>query len=116
MFNISIPRGDYRAIKFKIKNEDDTDIDFDIDEIYITFKENHYTKEILFQKKLSTKDIVKEDDGYYHFAIKPEDTEKLNYDEYYFDIGICNENPKIKQTVLGKLKITEEVTHKENEV
>lgn len=113
---ISMPRGDYRPIKFKIKNRDSTDFDIDVDEIYITFKSNYVTKEILFQKRLSNKDIVKKEDGFYHFGILPEDTESLRYDEYYFDIEIYNKNPLIKQTTLGKLIITQEVTHVENEV
>ena len=116
MFNISIPRGDYRPIKLKVKNKDDTDIDFEIDEIYITFKQNYHTKDVLFQKRLTNGDITKGEDGYYHFEILPEDTEKLDYDTYYFDIEICNKNPKIKQTSLGQLEITEETTHIENEV
>lgn len=113
---ITMPRGDYRPIKFKIKNKDKTDFNLDIDEIYVTFKEGYYTKNILFQKRLSSKDIIKDKDGYYHFGILPEDTEKLDYGEYYFDIEICNQKPKIKQTQLGKLVITQEITHKENEV
>lgn len=113
---ITMPRGDYKQIKFKMKNKDGTDFNINVDEIYITFKNSYYTKEALFQKRLSKKEIIKKEDGYYHFEILPEDTEKLGYGEYYFDIQMCNETPKIKQTKLGKLIITQEVTHKENEV
>lgn len=50
------------------------------------------------------------------FGIMPEDTEKLAYTDYVFDIEICNREPLLKQTILGTLKLTNEVTHVENEV
>lgn len=113
---ITMPRGDYRPVRFKLRNKDGTDLNIDVDEIYITFKKSNYAKDVLFQKKLSSGEITKEEDGYYHFGIMPQDTEELDYNEYYFDIEIYNENPLIKQTRLGKLILTEETTHKENEV
>lgn len=70
----------------------------------------------MFQKRLSNEDIVKKEDGYYHFAIMPSDTDGLLYGEYVFDIEIYNKEPFIKQTILGTLKLTNEVTHAENEV
>ena len=113
---ITMPRGDYRPVKFKVKNKDGTDLQIQLEEIYITFKKNNYTKEMLFQKKLSTGDITKKEDGYYHFGINPKDTENLSYGEYAFDIEIFNQDPLIKQTKVGKLSLTEETTHIENEV
>lgn len=113
---ISIPRGDYRAFKFKIKNKDETECNINFKEIYITFKRSCYIRDILFQKRLSKKEITETEDGYYHFEILPEDTEKLEYGTYFFDIEICNDEPKVKQTTLGKLELTKEITHVENEV
>ena len=71
---------------------------------------------MLFQKRLSDGDIIKKEDGYYHFAIMPSDTDGLLFGKYFFDIEIYNKNPLIKQTIKGNLVLTEEVTHIENEV
>lgn len=112
---IKMPRGDYRKVKFQIKDKSGELANIDFKEIYITFKESTSTKEMLFQKRLSKGDIVKNDDGYYHFGIMPEETDSLDYGTYYFDIQIENDDPLIKQTVTGQLIITDEVTHATNE-
>ena len=115
---IEMHRGDYKPLKFPVTNSNGKQLDLDFDEIYITFKRNNRIKEeVLFQKRLSTGEITKDENGYYHFAIMPEDTENLSYyDKYCFDIEVYKENPLIKQTRLGVLNLTEETTHKENEV
>jgi len=113
---ITMPRGDSRPMKFKIKNKDGTECDIGFNEIYITFKESYHSKEALFQKRLTNKDITKDEDGYYHFTILPEDTENLRYTRYYFDIEVHNRQPLIKQTTIGILELTQEVTFTENEV
>lgn len=110
--SINMPRGDYRPITINIKNLSVTELD----EIYITCKKNSKVKDFLFQKKLSNGTITKDEEGYYHFGIMPEDTEELNYGDYYFDIEVYNENPLIKQTIVGTLKLTDEITFAENEV
>ena len=111
-----MPRGDYRPFKFKLRNKDKTEFNQDVDEIYITFKKNHHKEEYLFQKKLSAGDIIKDEEGYYHSAILPEDTDGLDFGKYEFDIEIYNENPKIKQTIIGILELTKEITYATNEV
>lgn len=115
---IVMPRGDYRGIKFELcnKNTDNSIEEIIFDDIFITFKKYTSSKNMLFQKRLSNGDITKDEDGYYHFGIFPEDTEKLEYGQYYFDIEVYKENPIIKQTFLGILELTPEVTFKENEV
>lgn len=50
---IIMPRGDYRPVKFKVSNKNETDFELKFDEIYFTVKTNAYTKTMLFQKKLS---------------------------------------------------------------
>lgn len=113
---ITMPRGDYKPIRFNIKNKEGRNCNIDFDEIYVTFKKDTQTKDVLFQKKLSDKTIKKDEDGYC-FGIFPEDTNNLDYEEYSFDIQIHKEEPLIKQTILiGTLELTEEVTFKENEV
>ena len=113
---ISMPRGDYRNFKFKPRNKDGTDADVNFDEIYITFKISRNITEMLFQKRLSNGDITTDEEGYYHFSILPEDTEELSFKTYYFDIELYKEEPLLKQTIVGKLELTDEITHKENEV
>ncbi len=113
---ITMPRGDYRPIRFKVKNKDGTECNIEFDEIYITFKESYHAKEALFQKRLSNKDITKDEEGYYHFAILPKNTENLRYTSYYFDIEMYKKEPLLKQTQIGTLEITQEVTFAENEV
>jgi hypothetical protein len=114
MINIEIRRGDYYINSISLTNKNEN-LDFEIDEIYMTCKRNPYTEEILFQKKLSTGEIQKADDGKYSFSILPEDTEKLEYGDYGFDFEIVNENPKIKKTFVGNLKLLDEYTFKVNE-
>lgn len=114
---IVMPRGDYRKIKFEIgnKNKNESVKDIVFDDIYITFKQYVNNKKALFQKRLSNGDINKDEEGYYHFAILPEDTEKLDYGKYFFDIEVYKKEPLIKQTFVGILELTPEVTFKENE-
>lgn len=112
---IEMPRGDYRPLYFPLKKKDGTILEIDVDEIYISCKKktNNVSK-LLFQKRLSKVDITKDNKGY-HFAIMPEDTEELDYGDYVFDIEVYNESPLIKQTIVGKLNLTDEVTHKKDE-
>ena len=81
---------------------------------------------MLFQKKLNGNDVeaiteVEDEPWTYEFTIQPEDTEWLAYGEYAFDIQISavdDDDPSIrtmKQTTIGVLKITDEVTFPINE-
>ncbi len=113
---IEMPKGNYKPCKFKIKNKDKSDFNENVSEIYISCKKNTSdTSNLLFQKRLSRGEITKDNENYYHFAINPEDTENLPYEQYVLDILIYNESPLIKQTILGSLKITDIVTHKKDE-
>ncbi len=112
MLKIEMVRGDYKKVGLRIKNADL----LKFDEIYITFKNNHYTDNAIFQKKLSSNEITKNDKGNYNFEILPPETEKLDYGTYVFDIVLFKEdNPKIKKTFLGELELTKEVTFACNE-
>lgn len=111
MFKISMPRGDMRSVAFDVALGDTSYTDFD--EIYFTVKKNTKTTEILFQKKLSDGGIVL-DEGQFVFTIQPEDTNDLKYDTYACDIELVKTGA-IKQTNIGQLTITEEVTFASNE-
>ena len=111
--NISMPRGDIRHIKFSITTvSGDNPPNFN--EIYFTVKKGFNNADALFQKKLSNGGIIKGDDGCYHFTIVPEDTNDLKYGDYVFDIELCYQD-QIKQTTVGTLRITNEVTFAGNE-
>lgn len=113
--NIKMPRGDIRNIKFNITNKEGTTITTDFDEIYITFKRGFYDNEALFQKKLTDETIIKDENNYYHFTIESEDTDNLDYGDYVFDIELVI-NDLVKQTIVGNLTLTNEVTFASNEV
>lgn len=110
---ISLPRGDIRNIRFQVTDNGEPYTDFD--EVYFTVKKDYKTSEVLLQKKLSDGSIVLDTDtGYYSFRFSPEDTEGLQYKTYVFDIEV-KQGDIIKQTTLGNLIITPEVTFAENE-
>ena len=104
---IEIPRGDFRQKKFKVSN----DVIPLITEIYITAKKSAKDTEYLFQKTLTGGDITY-NDGYYIFAIRPEDTAELKMEkEYIYDIELVGSG--LRYTTLGLLRITTEVTTNE---
>ena len=114
---IIMPRGDLYPVRFKIY-EDDIDVThIDLSQIYMTCKRNNKEQEPLFQKSLTSGTILKVGDGDYQFNIEPEDTNNLQFGDYTFDIELINEGePRIKQTITGILKLTEETTWAVNEV
>jgi len=111
--NITMPRGDIRPVSFKVNGGQDSIV---FDNIYFTVKKSHKEKDFLFQKTLASGTIELMDDGTYQFTIEPEDTNTMDYGQYVFDIEILSENAHIKQTFLGTLVLTQEVTFAANEV
>ena len=113
MMQISLPRGDIRNVRFQVK--DGSEVYTDFTEIYFTVKKNYKTDEVLIQKKLSDESITLDPvSGYFSFKFSPEDTNNLTYGTYVFDIEL-NKGDVIKQTSLGELTITEEVTFSKDE-
>lgn len=115
MLKISMHRGDYIKRKINIVDSSGNVIEDEFDEIYITFKKSANIRKFLFQKKLSSGNIIKNDDNSYNFEILPEDTDSLDFGTYAFDIELYRQSPLLKQTILGQLVILEEVTHAINE-
>lgn len=109
--SITMPRGDIRKVKFRVKSGEL--IRTDMTEIYISFKASTKTEEYLVQKKLSDGTIRLGEDQYYHFQINPEDTDGLRYGTYPFDFELIG--PGFKQTTVGRLVLTDEVTFAVNE-
>lgn len=109
--NITMPRGDIRNIKFCVRDGEQPKTDFT--EIYFTVKKTAQMTDVLFQKKLSDGTIIPAGDGYFRLTIEAADTEELSYGTYRFDIEVVGDG--IKQTTVGQLKLTDEVTFASNE-
>ena len=113
--DITMPRGDLRVVRFQVLDSEGNKTDLAFDEIYVTFKKNFNQKDYLFQKRLTDNTIMQLDLGDYQFTILPEDTNGLTVTNYVFDIEVLFSS-QIKQTFVGKLTLTPEVTFAENEV
>lgn len=115
---ISMPRGDIRKIPFTVTNPDGEPAGIDFDEIYFTVKRKFTESNFLFQKRLTTGGIKKEDEDTYQIIIMPEDTNNLAINKpgefYEFDIQLQYLN-EIKETTCGEFVITKEVTYASNE-
>ena len=110
---IKLPRGDIRNIRFQVTDNGEPYTDFD--EVYFTVKKNYKIVDTIIQKKLSDGGIELDTTTcYFSFKLNPEDTNGLAYNTYVFDIEVVK-GDVIKQTTLGELTITEEVTFSENE-
>jgi hypothetical protein len=119
---IAMHRGDKRNFKVSIYDGDSEDlIDFDLSDIYVTFKKNFTDYKYLFQKRLSdgTVTVDPEHKGTYLFSIIPDDTNALSFGDYVFDIELVRYDGgeiEIKQTYTGTFILMEEATHARNEV
>ena len=114
---LRMPRGDIRHFRFLVNDPNGTATDIDFDEIYFTVKKTSKDRLYQFQKRLSTGGIIKLELGDYQIEIKPEDTAKMFYGNYKFDIQLnykVDEN-KLKETFVGDFILTDEITFNENE-
>lgn len=115
---IELVQGDTSKIyKFQRKTIDGQAIKVLPQKMWITFKYNYENINSVFQKTLENGITYNEEDNYYRFQIKSEDTEKLPLGTYGFDIAIINEDGE-KKTLLnnGVLELLSHYTKKENEV
>jgi hypothetical protein len=116
---IQVIKGDVSdTYKFKREYDDKTVIKTLPQKMWITFKKGVWCKKCLFQKTLENNGIkYSEEDNYYRFRLESDDTCNLDYDTYYFDIAILNEQGE-KKTLLnnGELVILTHYTEKNNEV
>lgn len=109
-----MPRGDLRPIAFTVSMEN-ADTVGDFDDIFMTVKRTYEHSQMIFQKRLSNGTIEKVGEADYQFTILPEDTDKLQYGNYVFDIELVR-GDEIKQTFVGDFILTPEVTFAGNEV
>lgn len=115
MMRICMPRGDIRDVCFTVYDSTGQEVsDVDFDEIYVTCKADIKTNAYLFQKKLTDNTIEKIETGVYQFRIEAADTDGLKFGQYPFDIELMS-GTDIKQTTVGVLELTPEVTYYDNE-
>lgn len=112
---IKMPKGDIRPVAFTVYDPSSTVSDVDFDEIYFTVKRDYSEKNYVFQKRLTNGTIEKTGNGEYKFIIEANDTDNLRVGKYVFDIELIYGN-EIKQTSIGVLELTNEVTLAVNEV
>ena len=111
---IIFTRGDTQIVKFNLKDKEGNNIELtDNDKLYFTVKKTTTSDEKLFQKVYPTD--IKYSDGYYSFTIDPEDTDTLDYGEYYYDIELKT-GTIVKTLAINKLILTDEVTFVGDEV
>lgn len=110
---MKIIRGDTKKCKFQRKDAEGHAILTIADKIYFTVKKNNTTLEPIFQKTID--DMTFDESGYYHFTIEPEDTNNLDYGNYYYDIERIYEGDK-KTISRGQFKVDYEITFAGNEV
>jgi len=109
-----MPRGDIRLVRFLINDPNGTATDIDFTEIYFTVKKTTKDRLYQFQKRLDDGGIIKLALGDYQVKIEPEDTAKMFYGNYKFDIQLQYED-QLKETFVGDFVLTDEVTFNENE-
>lgn len=112
---IEFARGDSYERGFVLKDKSTGHVITDtFDEIYFTVKKVWTDSEYCFQKRLTTGGIVADGNGHYSLYIQPEDTNQMGFGEYDFDFEF-KKNSGYKRTFYGKLKLSKEVTHQNNE-
>jgi len=111
MANISVVRGDTYAFKFQRKSNGQV-IMTEPDNLYFTVKRNTGVENYIFQKTLE--DMTFDENGWYHFDIRPADTNNMTYGNYVFDIEVKTTN-YTKTICIGKFVVLEEVTFASNE-
>lgn len=110
---IFLPRGDIRLIRLKVCDASGEVFSKSLTDVYFTVKETYEQWEPTISKSLSAGTISKVGDDYV-IVLKPEDTDGLKFGSYVYDIELVR-GDILKQTFVGNLVITKEVTHADNE-
>ena len=114
--DFEFPRGDTFLFKFKVTDKQGTEIELsNTDKLYFTVKKNPNSTDKAFQKTLGN-GIDKGTDGYYHVTINSNDTAELNYGDYGYDIELKTLEGRVKTLIIGSITLTEEYTHKGDEI
>ena len=106
-------RGDTNVLeKFRVIDQEKNIMQLtDNEQLYFTVKTNPNSNQVLIQKTIKN-GIYLEEDGYYHITLEPNETSKLNYGTYVYDIELKSISPKlfVKTLIEGTITLTDEVT------
>jgi hypothetical protein len=109
-FDIEFTRGDTCPLKFSLLDKEGNTLTLTSpDELFFTVKNDFNTTTKKLQKKYSTGDITREEDGSYKLIIEPEDTDDWKYGSYVFDICLVS-GDYTRTVAIGNLTLTNEVT------
>lgn len=122
--NLAINKGNSKKYKLQLLDQNDNIILFEKDiMVYFTVKEDPYSIDYVFQKRLGNGISFSEETNMYIIEIFVEDTDSLFYKDYFYDIaivrnaGLESANKKEKTTVLvGNFTVEHVATLKINEV
>ena len=92
---IGINRGTSLRLKAQRLDYNGEVITTKAEEIYFIVKKRWTDETALITKDLS--DMFFDEDAYYHFTIKPSDTENLPYGEYVWDFTVIEDNDTYRQ-------------------
>ena len=111
-FTIEFPRGDSKMKGIKLTQNDEP-LETEFDEVYFTVKKYFSDSDYVFQKRKTDGGITYDGEGHYTLYINPEDTNGLPFGDYDCDFEFVVEGDKT--TFFGKLKLSKEATHANNE-
>ena len=111
---IDMVRGDTKRLFFYRKDISGHVITTKADKVFFTVKRSEFDESPLFQKILNH-GITFNEDFSYSLRITPEDTNRLEYGEYVYDIEIINLMGSKRTIAKGKFNLTWESTWQVNE-
>lgn len=114
--DIRLVRGDTGLYKLNLTDKEGNKIILsDAGNIYFTVKENVEIEECLISKSIGN-GISLGDDMNYHIVVDGEDTDKLNFQSYFYDIQVKIDAETRRTVKRGHFIVEYEVTCKNCEV
>ena len=121
--NLAMNKGNSGCYRVKLVDRNDNTIVLEDDAMmYFTVKEDSYSDEYVFQKRLGDGITFSKETNTYNIEIYADETDPLFYKDYFYDItivrnnGLGSSNEKEKTTVLvGDFTIGHVATFKVNE-
>lgn len=105
---ITMVQGDTLSFGMELYDENGNVFDTDLDEAYLTCKQNYTDNANVFQKSLDD-GITKIDDGKYTVRVAPDDTKDVEAGKYFYDLRI-GVNSDVFTVLKGVLEIDWDVT------
>lgn len=110
MLQETMKRGDIKWVRFNIQTPDGEPSPLNFTDIVFTVKAGVLNRTPLFQRSIKAGNIYKIGDGDYQLCIRPNDTRKLVFGYYVFDVQVEYKGV-LKQSFDGRLLIESEVTY-----